>query len=583
MKKKSIILVPKSTLFAILAFTLIAGALFWAKIGGTTDMNEILAAPRSTLTTQANPYTNTACYINVLDFGAVPNDGIDDYSAIQAAEDYRNLNGGALFFVPGVYEVSAPIVVHDHAFWKGVPITPHSIDWSSPSAQYPSYGKYVSVIQRMQGSNQHGPILAASEDETEGHFEGLCFRCGQQRGGNNPDILMCPPFKKSVWHRCYFSNLDVVFKNYAPIRNPVPPKVYEVRFNECRVAWVDLVFDLYLYDSLIADSVFTAVKNVLYKDGAGNRVVGNRFEWSPDYPLYLEGVGDCMITGNEFDSNATAGICVKNAKNITITGNTFRRNGWAKDAANPRQTHIDIFGKCEGVTITGNTFRWYYDDDGKTGPRPDYLIRITNGADSKIRFIGNDTCGGFRKQPFKADPDYWGSPGCMDIDSIDFADGFPGDPTQDTLAKACSTIDYLLFPGHHCVLRIYSDRIATSNFNARKVFLVGIQHQYTSSSEDLVPVRINMNAHFANLDRAHNITFFEGNYDWTIYDYSSSSFASCPPPSSITLYWRNGKKIFKMNSSNPKLPAFGDYAGWINAFDLNDGHLYFKEFGAIQR
>ena len=89
------------------------------------------SAPPSTLVSQhiwegSLPILNTqVVYITDAPFNAIPNDGLDDHAAIQAAIDSTERGGAnagkSVFVPPGTYDLSGPIILKAHTHLFGIP------------------------------------------------------------------------------------------------------------------------------------------------------------------------------------------------------------------------------------------------------------------------------------------------------------------------------------------------------------------------------------------------------------------------------------------------------------------------------
>lgn len=59
-------------------------------------------------------------YENPIDYGAIPNDGIDDQFAIQAAVDEASLHDGTVYIPEGTFDLLSPIVIKPYVTIRGV-------------------------------------------------------------------------------------------------------------------------------------------------------------------------------------------------------------------------------------------------------------------------------------------------------------------------------------------------------------------------------------------------------------------------------------------------------------------------------
>jgi len=93
--------------------------------------------------------------VNVLDFGAIPNDSIDDTKQIQAAIDYVMMNGGGTVYFPaGDYEINGTLYTHSDSFTKDADNSPLELRGETPinSDLYNSKSKNVTrLIKRNEG------------------------------------------------------------------------------------------------------------------------------------------------------------------------------------------------------------------------------------------------------------------------------------------------------------------------------------------------------------------------------------------------------------------------------------------------
>jgi hypothetical protein len=93
--------------------------------------------------------------VNVLDFGVIPNDSIDDTKKIQDAIDYVMMNGGGTVYFPaGDYEINGTLYTHSDSFDKDADNSPLELRGETPinSDLYNSKSKNVTrLIKRNEG------------------------------------------------------------------------------------------------------------------------------------------------------------------------------------------------------------------------------------------------------------------------------------------------------------------------------------------------------------------------------------------------------------------------------------------------
>ena len=100
--------------------------------------------------------------VNILDFGATPNDGKDDSATIQAAfNSIDPMQGGTVICPPGTYDISTPIVVKSNAVrFAGLSGPSYNEDIPYAGCTLVAHTDHMTLLQfRSTSLNQHGPVV----------------------------------------------------------------------------------------------------------------------------------------------------------------------------------------------------------------------------------------------------------------------------------------------------------------------------------------------------------------------------------------------------------------------------------------
>lgn len=466
------------------------------------------------------PTVLEASFLNVKDYGAVGDGSTDDTAAIQAAENDRHTNGGALWFPAGTYIISSHLTIYPYAVWLGVPILPHAMDWVNDwQKEHPTYEGSCSVIQYAQ--TYHGDFLylpTALFNTVEIFINGLCFRQGQSR--TTSDRWCYPSPRMLFMSQCRMENIEYVFNNTGYI--------YAGRWYENRYIGCGTVFGSGLGDAILGNNFFTSCTECVYINSGAVQITGGRMEWSTR-GIRAYNSPKLQVVGMEFDTIAYSAIQLNDMLDVAITGCLFTGNGQG-GYGGINEAHIAILNQCD-VSITGNTFRW--EDKSGTG-RPAYLLGFQSATGSRVVFKGNETAQSHVKQPFY--DTYSNSQDFLDFDFVDMTGeaipggGYAGDPngTNDVLAATITILNRALIEGIDGRLNVYSDRNLIAAATGRHVFI----NSPNGSIYDL------SNPSGSTFNRLHNLTL--GGSGPTFKDEAEGTTVDSVPTAGN---WWAGKRV----------------------------------------
>jgi len=118
--------------------------------------------------------------VNVLDFGAVPNDKLDDTTAIQSAISYVMQNGGGTVYIPsGDYEILGTLYTHQDNYSANANLSPLEIRGETPinADLYNSDSKNVTrLIKRNEGNILSVNFTATKESVIPSVYRNISVR-----------------------------------------------------------------------------------------------------------------------------------------------------------------------------------------------------------------------------------------------------------------------------------------------------------------------------------------------------------------------------------------------------------------------
>jgi len=482
------------------------------------------------------PVTYLPDFINVKDapYNAAGDGVTDDTAAIQAAENARHASGGALWFPAGTYIISSKITIYPYAYWAGVPIIPHAMDWTNDwLKEHPTFEGFCSIIQYKQ--TVHGDFLylpTALFNTVEIHLDGLCFRQGQ--GRTSADRFCVPSPRLMTMSRCRLENIETCFNNAGYI--------YAGRFRENRYIGCGTVFGSAASDVIIEDSFFTSCGECLYHISGPVRFDNCRLEWCT---RGIRSIGGSRLILNdcEIDTIAYSGVDLKNTTDFVVSGCYFTANGYG-GYGGADGAHIAIRGVCTG-TIGDSTFRWH--EDSGVG-HPDYVFGFDNCTGSKITVKNLKTAASHIKQPFYDVAS--NSQNFLDIDFVELTGeaipggGYAGDPNgaNDVLAATITILNRAAVAGVEGRINIYGNRKLIAAAVGRHVYI-------TSPNGSVYDIGSPSGTYF---NRLNNITL--GGSGPTFKDDGGNTSANSIPAAG---YWWPGKLV-----TNRSVIGTGTW-GWI--------------------
>jgi parallel beta-helix repeat protein len=323
--------------------------------------------------------------VSVLEFGAKGDGNTNDTNSIQAAVDYANGIGAAVFFPSAVYRVSQ-IVLRRGTILQGV-----------SSGTYPDNNSIsgASVLARIANTNKH--LILAPDGANYGRIFDLAV--DGNKNNNTSGYGLCVADGASgqesqiIVERCYFhTNPD---SNFYLGRNRRANSVLNSVFN----------YSLKGDGITVAGSDNTIAGNICGSNARAGICLGTTAtqNWgaaSPNFAANIAHVSSndiygnlvgiavanassgCMISGNGIDRNKYQGITVYSGASNALVTNTFHSNGTAKDNT---YAHIDVAAGVTQVCISNNNFSPL---DADVSNVASYCVYVAPGATRVIGDIG---------------------------------------------------------------------------------------------------------------------------------------------------------------------------------------------------
>ena len=299
--------------------------------------------------------TNQAL-VSVLEFGAKGNGNTNDTNSIQAAIDYANGIGAAVFFPSAMYRVSQ-IVLRQGTILQGV-----------SSGTYPDNNSIsgASVLARLANTNKH--LILAPDGANYCRIFDLAI--DGNKNNNSSGYGLCVADGASgqesqiIVERCYFhTNPD---SNVYLGRNRRANSVQNSVFN----------YSLKGDGITVAGSDNTIAGNIIGSNARAGICLGTTAtqNWgaaSPNFAANIAHVSNndiygnlvgialanassgCMISGNGIDRNKYQGVTVYSGASNALVANTFHSNGTGTDNA---YAHIDVAAGVTQVCVSNNNF-----------------------------------------------------------------------------------------------------------------------------------------------------------------------------------------------------------------------------------
>ena len=206
----------------------------------------------------------TANSIDITSYGAIANDGIDDFQAIQNAINAASTQNSNTVFLPaGTFEISTSLTPHDNLQIKGA-------------------GKELTIIKcaTQYSANAYGMLLTNGLNNLK--IEGLTFDTNNSMLGNLETAL----YLRSCTH-LELNNVKIKAAGYSPLDFHSSERTF---FKNC---------------DFIGKSIFGGTANETYIDGCNFKLTNDT-----EAALFLWGSHSFSITnstGSDFDSTIATG------------------------------------------------------------------------------------------------------------------------------------------------------------------------------------------------------------------------------------------------------------------------------------
>lgn len=327
--------------------------------------------------------------VNVLDYGARPDDGIDDTGAIQAAFTASG-EGDDVYLPPGNYIVSSRLTLSGKTnvsiIGFGATLVSTDVDFTQALHGHPMLylddcvrTSVIGLRFDMTGTlttNEVSAIVVEDSDDT------LIENC-EAWGANSNGTFLEGDCDRSIWRGCIARDSRNTTRGFWLGNINSSQFTRQLTVTECKafglgfsgiIAFSDgaRIENNYSYNNAGSGIVIPGDPTAIVKDVVvvGNHCEGNTFYGIQQDPTGTGGIFNNTIVGNTTIGNTQGGILLNGCTNTTVTGNSVKNN---------LGRGIEVEDETFGAVISGNIL---VDDQGTA--TQDDGVQINIGSSESV-------------------------------------------------------------------------------------------------------------------------------------------------------------------------------------------------------